>query len=348
LSKLWLKWMADEIVGGEAVRSRHQVGWWLRLSGLGLLAVLLTRVDLSGTVAFIWQADIGLVVAATGLLLPMIGLKTIRWRLLLTSQQIAYGVVPAFLAYLGSIFIGFLTPGRLGEFVKALHVAHDCRISIGRSLSGVLADRLFDFYMLVAIALHGLLSVAPHAVGQSAELSILILAGGLSLSLFVFWLDAIYYRVAYLGRRLGAFGERLFSGSSWLVQMRLGLKQVSPSTLAVATLLTILAYVTLFLQAYLLATALGMSADFWVVTYAMAIGSVVTLLPISVSGLGTREAAVVAFLGIHGVPAELALGFSLLVFATFYVASGVLGAIAWWLKPMPLAATIRRWSFDAQ
>jgi len=71
-------------------------------------------------------------------------------------------------------------------------------------------------------------------------------------------------------------------------------------------------------------------------------------LPISVSGLGTREAAVVAFLGIHGVPAELALGFSLLVFATFYVASGVLGAIAWWLKPMPLAATIRRWSFDAQ
>ena len=62
----------------------------------------------------------------------------------------------------------------------------------------------------------------------------------------------------------------------------------------------------------------------------------VTLLPISISGLGTREAAIVAYLGTIGVPAEAALGFSLLVFVTFYVGGGLMGAAAWWVKPVPL------------
>jgi hypothetical protein len=37
-----------------------------------------------------------------------------------------------------------------------------------------------------------------------------------------------------------------------------------------------------------------------------------------------------------GVTAEQALGFSLLVFATFYIGGGLMGAVAWWIKPAPL------------
>lgn len=68
----------------------------------------------------------------------------------------------------------------------------------------------------------------------------------------------------------------------------------------------------------------------------MALGSLVTLLPISISGLGTREVAIVGYLGTAGMPAEIALGFSLLVFATFYIAGGLMGAVAWWMKPVQL------------
>jgi len=37
-----------------------------------------------------------------------------------------------------------------------------------------------------------------------------------------------------------------------------------------------------------------------------------------------------------GVPAEAALSFSLLVFLTFYVAGGLMGAVAWGVKPVPV------------
>ena len=52
----------------------------------------------------------------------------------------------------------------------------------------------------------------------------------------------------------------------------------------------------------------------------------------------------VAYLGMVGVPAEVALSFSLLVFVTFYVAGGLMGALAWWVKPVTLSSvTIKRW-----
>ena len=89
-------------------------------------------------------------------------------------------------------------------------------------------------------------------------------------------------------------------------------------------------------RCYLLALALGLKTSFIQISFAVALGSLVTLLPISISGLGTREAAIVAYLGTAGVPAEMALSFSLLVFLTFYVAGGLMGAVAWWVKPIQI------------
>jgi hypothetical protein len=44
----------------------------------------------------------------------------------------------------------------------------------------------------------------------------------------------------------------------------------------------------------------------------------------------------ITYLGKAGISPELSLGFSLLVFVTFYVAGGLIGAIAWFIKPVPL------------
>jgi uncharacterized membrane protein YbhN (UPF0104 family) len=85
-----------------------------------------------------------------------------------------------------------------------------------------------------------------------------------------------------------------------------------------------------------LALALHLDAGVVPITFAVALGSLITLLPISISGLGTREAAMIAYLATVGIPAEAALSFSLLVFVTFYVAGGLIGAVAWWIKPVPL------------
>ena len=308
---------------------------WLRLTGLLLLGVLLWRMDVAALARVLQGGDRSLLAMAVVLNLPMVFLKALRWQTLMRKQGVHYSTGKTYLAYFGSMFVGFLTPGRLGEFVKALHVSQDCGVSTAQAFSSVLVDRLFDLYALLLVGGVALLSLTVAGFEGNALVLIAVMLL-LTVPLAVFVNDQAFGRVQALGQRIGCLGRRLFAQDSWLLEMRRGVQQLSPLWLAVGVALTAMAYAVFFGQCYLLALALDLRVGFVQLSFAVALGSLVTLLPISVSGLGTREAAIVAYLGTVGVPAEAALGFSLLVFATFYVAGGLMGAIAWWVKPVPL------------
>lgn len=305
---------------------------WVRLLGIALLAFLLYRVDIGRLGRVLVSVHPGSLALAVLLNLPQICLKTYRWRrLLYHTQGIHYDQGKAILSYFGSIFIGLLTPGRLGEFVKAVHVCQDCGVSLAQAFSSVLADRLFDLYALLLVGGAAMLTLTE---GNTEVLALIVLALLFTLPLVLFLSDTTFGWLQLAGLRLG---HRLFATGSWLQEMRLGLRQLTRLRLLATMGLTVLAHVTFFCQCYLLALALGLRVGFVQVSFAVALGSLVTLLPVSISGLGTREAAIVAYLGTAEVPAEMALGFSLLVFVTFYVTGGLMGAVAWWLKPVPLA-----------
>lgn len=307
---------------------------WLRLAGLALLALLLWWLDLAQIGLVLSRADQSLIALAAAANLLMILLKTLRWQIILRPQQIHYPLRPAYLAYWSSIFVGFFTPGRVGEFVKARHVSQDCDISLGRAFSSVLTDRLFDLFALLLAGSAALLTLG----GGERQLLVLLGSTLLVLAPFGLFLEDHFFKkcqawVGQLETRLPG-QSRLLSEGSWLVELRQGFRQLTWPWLLAATLLTGLAYALFFGQCYLLALALHLPVGFTPVLYSVALGSLVTLLPISISGLGTREAAIIAYLSTVGVPAEAALSFSLLVFLTFYVAAGLIGAVAWWVKPL--------------
>jgi hypothetical protein len=265
-------------------------------------------------------------------MVPLIAIKTVRWQAILRAQGVRFAFGPAFAAYFGSLFIGYLTPGRLGEFVKAAHVSRGDQVSFGRAFSTVLADRLFDLYALLLV---GGAAVANMTTGNlvtavTGPTVVLTLA-------LVFYLNPTTYgwfrRVA---ARIGLEAGRQAAVGRWISDTRDGLRQLTPGWLALAVGLTAVAYLLFYGQCDLLALALSLPIDMLRVSMAVALGSLVTLIPISISGLGTREAVIVAYLGTVGVAPEGALGFSFLVFVTFYVAGGLIGAIAWWLHPVPL------------
>ena len=307
---------------------------WFRLIGLLLLVVLLWRLDFATLTRIVARTDPYWLALAILLNIPMVGFKALRWQTLLRSQGIYYQTLKAYLAYFGSIFIGFLTPGRLGEFVKAIHLNQDCKLSLSRAFSSVLVDRLFDFYTLLLIGGAALLTLAAANGAVSALIGSIII---FTLPIIFFLNGTTFAWVRQMDRRLGSFGQKLFGPQSWLVDLRADIRRLTGRHLLLATALTVLAYLTFFLQCYLLALALKLPLGYGLVSFAVALGSLVTLLPISISGLGTREAAIIAYLGTVGVPAEAALSFSLLVFMTFYVGGGLLGALAWWLKPVQLS-----------
>ena len=335
----WFAPCADmpQAVKSEATRKlkRRLAAWAPRVVGLLLLAILLARLDLGQVSQAIRKADLLLVTASVLLVMPLILIKTVRWQGILRSQSVQFPTWPAFLAYFGSLFVGFLTPGRLGEFVKALHVSQDCGMSTARAFSTVLADRLFDLYALLLVGGAALLTLTadPDVNGALGLIGFTVLP---TLPLVMLLNARAFGWLQAFGLRFGSWGQKLFAPQGWLMQLRKGLLELTLPWLVRAAGLTVFAYGIFFSQCYLLAIALRLSIGYAQVSYAVALGSLVTLLPVSISGLGTREAAIIAYLGTAGVPVEAALAFSLLVFVTSYVAGGLMGAIAWWMKPVPL------------
>lgn len=309
---------------------------WLNLIGPLLLLLLLWRVDFAALGEVFQQANLWLLLLAVLFNLPMVLLKSLRWQALMRSQTLSYKVSSAYLAYFGSIFIGFLTPGRLGEFIKALHVSRDCEVSIGRAFSSVLVDRLFDLYMLVIVGAMALASLSLTLTTNDWLLfGLLVVVLVAPLVLLVS--ERGFGWLKHLARRLvGQDSPMVTRLGSTINDLRAGLRVLAPITLLGGVLLTVLAYSIFFSQCYLTALALGLQVGIVTTSFAVALGSLITLLPISISGLGTREATIIAYLGTVGIAPAEALGFSLLVFVTFYLGGGLMGAVAWWIKPVPL------------
>ncbi|MCI0416527.1 flippase-like domain-containing protein, partial [bacterium] len=297
---------------------------WLRIAGLILLGLLLWKLDSSAVFSVMRRTAPAFLVLAILLNLPQIFLKALRWRFLMFAQGIRYSTLNASLSYFGSIFVGLLTPGRLGEFVKTIHVSRDCDIPAARAFPSVLVDRLFDLYALLLFGGAALLSGAQQKSNALlfAESALLLIV-----PMIAILHGATFERIQSWAIRAGKLGKKLFDEGSWLQELRLFLLTLRWNHILVALLLTSFAYVIFFGQCYLLALGLGMEIEFLKICFAVSLGSLVTLIPISISGLGTREAVMIAYLGTAGISPELSLGYSLLVFVTFYVAGGLIGAI---------------------
>lgn len=303
-----------------------------RTIGLILLGFLLQQLDIHYLIDTLKQAQLRTILIATILLILLIAIKTVRWQAILDALHLSLPWREAYLAYFASIFIGFLTPGRLGEFGRAFYVHDEGSSQSGMAISSVLADRLFDLYTLLLVG-----GAAIFSIGTAQYRLWMVLFFLLTLLPLVLFLnDRTFNWLQNAAGRLGRYGRRLFDADGWLVGIRHGLLKMGTKAIGICIVLTIAAYAVYFTQCFLLSKSLALDVNFSVIMFSVALGSLITLLPFSISGLGTREATIVAYLSTVGVAAEKALSFSFLVFVTFYVVGGLVGAMAWLLHPIQL------------
>jgi uncharacterized membrane protein YbhN (UPF0104 family) len=77
-----------------------------------------------------------------------------------------------------------------------------------------------------------------------------------------------------------------------------------------------------------------MSINITTIILFMAISNLISFIPVYISGLGTRDATLVYLFSLVNLKAELAVSYAFLVFITFFVCGGLMGAVAWWVKPI--------------
>ncbi len=306
---------------------------YLRLIGIIILCVILSKIDLAKSISIFTKLDVFFLICTVLLNIPLIFLKSFRWNQLLKEQSIQYNLNDSFLVYLSSIYAGIITPGRLGEFVKALYLKSDKGVSLSKGISSVLIDRLFDMYLLIILGIVGVwqLGIFGEVTNVSLILIITIVLAPLILlneRLMSRLLSSLYY-LAIIKKVKSNIDEKFDDFYE-------AINQLINYKLIITVFLTCVSYLIFFVQCYLIAIALGISINFMTITFFMAISNLISFIPISISGLGTRDVTLIYLFSLIGLKAELAVSYAFLVFITFFVCGGLMGAVAWWMKPLKI------------
>jgi uncharacterized protein (TIRG00374 family) len=315
-------------------RGKGRLGRWLRLIGVALLALLVVRVGPAKLATILSKASLDWLLLGFALNLPQIGLKALRWRLTVNWQGIRFGYRQSLLAYFGALLVGFLTPGRLGEMAKAFVLRQEAGVGLARAFSSVVLDRVFDLYLLVVLGAIGFFRFA--LVGP------VLSRGAFAVFCIVFFIPLPFLnaRVARWAARVAARAPLLRGRRDWLLdkadEFAEGLAVLTPARLAICVGLTIAAYAIFFAQCACCSKALGFALPVGDMVLMMAVTNLIGFIPISISNIGTREAALV-YLFAHmtpPLPATLAVGWGIAQFLVLFAGGGLIGFVCWQIAPL--------------
>ncbi len=124
------------------------------LLGLILFVIILSKLNPAEIFKNIKEINPWFLLLASLLLFPMLIIKAYCWNYLKRQQGIKYSLKNSFLMYCSGVYIGIITPGRLGEITKALYLKKD-GYSMGKSLVSTILDRLSDFAFLLIFLFFG-------------------------------------------------------------------------------------------------------------------------------------------------------------------------------------------------
>ncbi|MFZ5559779.1 MAG: lysylphosphatidylglycerol synthase transmembrane domain-containing protein [Patescibacteria group bacterium] len=300
------------------------------LIGIFLFAIILLKIDLGGILQNIKEINPLFLILAMLAAFPILLNKALCWNYIKTQQGIKYSLKDSFLMYCAGLYIGVLTPGRLGEATKVLYLKNDGH-SLGKALVGVVLDRITDFAFFLFVLLIGSLFLISVLQKQ-----VLILIAGILVLVCLF---IVFLKIGLIkwgiNKAFRAFIPRKYQ-KSWKINFQdfiADLKIYKLRAYVIMMVITALSSGFYYLQMYILARGMNMDIPFLYLAVSVTIAGLVTLIPVSISGIGTRDAALILLLSPLGILKEQAVVFSALILIMALIAT-LIGLICWLIKPL--------------
>lgn len=286
---------------------------------LGLLAVLISRVDVAETAQVVASMSWPLFLAAMFLYLAGVLVRAYRWGVLVWSLGVPvswWRLVKLY--FVGAFFSQILPTGVGGDAVRIYELARD-KQQTAAAISSVVVDRFLGLFFLFAMALVALLAgselVSPPVRVVIAVVFVVSLVGSFLL-LQRTWIES-------WGRRLRL--DRLVGRIKIVRDLYTSIHDYSPAALLKASLASVVFNLMLVLAYYLLGLAVGIHLSIWTYFLLVPIISALLLLP-SVGGLGVREGGTVALFVQAGTDQPHAAALALTYYAGVFL-TGLIGAI---------------------
>ena len=305
------------------------------LASFGMLAYLLSRFTSFNLSALLpeWHAST-LAWLLSGLALTgfAIVLAAARWQRVAAVLQLRARLSTFVSHHLAGMFVGNVLPSTIGgDVLRVTRLSATTGDSPG-SFASVVLERVSGWVVLPLLTLVGL-AIHPSLLqlGTATRVALFLSLGALGV-LAVLVTAGVSPQV----------GGRLAHNEGWLRfigAVHLGMERFRRQPGAVFTVLGVsLAYqLTLVVAAWMAGHALGINVGITVLLAFMPVVAMAQVLPISISGLGLREGALVLLLHPLGVSSGHAIALGLLVYG-FNLAVSLLGAPAFAVGSRPVRA----------
>jgi len=306
------------------------------LVGFAILLFVLSRIDIGKTMQIISKVNPLYLLLLSAAMVSTYAIKAVRWNYIVShfaktsmNRNIQY--------YYASFFPSIITPGRAGEFLKAFYLRKE--LGLPKAFATVLVDRVADiisllFFSLVASVLFIVVFsreiIPPYAIAVAIAAFVAILYAFFKSRHVEKFLQIMAERLApekYRERLRGSFGP---------------IKEVAralmkPKEILAVMSLSIFSWLSVLVICYFLLGTIA-NADLVLVMIAVPLMVLSDLLPISVSGLGTREGVLGAIFLTYGLSIETAVAFSFLIQISGNVSTMLVSYVFFTMNPIKIEA----------
>ena len=293
---------------------------------LVLIVVILRSVNVKALWEVVRNANPWCLLAAVIVLILGVVVRAYRWQILVHDQGVQVSLKElTSLYFVGFLFNNLLPSGFGGDAVKMYELSQLSERG-AEAISSVLVDRFMGLIALQAIGL-----VALIFGWQLVPFEIVVLTVTLfGISLMAAWVVSYRPLWDFLAGRVPLF-NRLLSINA-VRSLVLSLQSYSGSALLRALGVGVVFNGLLITANVLIGIALGVDLPLSYYMIFVPLTSLVLVLPISFAGLGVREGTYVVLFKLAGVPPEVALSMSLLVYVLGTVVPGLVGGVIYLLR----------------
>lgn len=301
----------------------------VKLIGLIIIIFILGNIDLVKIKEVFLNSNKYYLIFGLSLTILVAFVKSLRWNYIKKIQGIKYSIIDSFIMYCVGISAGIITPGNLGELSKTFYLKSDGR-SYGKSIFSVIIDRMFDVVFLLIFGTIGVLfffAFFEREIPYIASFAVAVL------TLTYLFLKTDLLKIIF--SKIFNFIIPVKYQKSWQLNLRdfvVDLKNLKTKHYLFALIITLLSWLLYYFQMFIFAKAIEINISFLYLAISVTASGIITMVPISYSGIGTRDLTLISLFSLVFISKESAVAFSSLVLLT-YVIMAVFGFFCWLKKP---------------
>ena len=292
---------------------------------IGIIVFLLTKISISDVLNSIISAKIHYFILATALSLIAWYVGAYRLKMFCDFQGLSISTPRAFEITLSALFYGLFLPG--GNLTTGLIKFYKLSWKDKKLSEGFIALALDRVYATAATCLAGIFFWIISIPEGSEEfvISMVVALLGLFVFSYILFFDRDHKVINGALRTVNKiyYSEKLNN----FIQGLSGLGSIPLSTHIYMGAVSTAVQIINILAFYLLLHSLSLNITFATIGWISSVVLLVTIIPITISGLGLREASFILLLGSFGVSESSAFAYSLLVFAVTRIMPGLLGGL---------------------